>query len=187
MIAMFVLGRIGGRLDPRLTLFVGFLLIGIPSWFMAGWNLEVGAFPVVWTGIVQGIGAGAIIVPLGAVTFATLDPRHRTEAASMWNLVRSAGSGIGISVAVFIVARVASVSRSELIENVSPFNPAFQYWPLSGFITSGSPLHLAQLNELVTHQSQLIGYVNVFLLTAWASFITLPLVFLLAKPKPANA
>jgi len=185
MIAMLVLGKVGGRIDPRITLAGGFLMIGIPSIYMGQWNLEVGAFEVVWTSIVQGIGAGAIIVPLGAVTFATLDPRHRTEAASMWNLVRSAGSGIGISVAVFIVARVASIKRAELIENVSPFNPAFQYWPLSGLVTKGSPQHLAQLNDLVSRQSQLIGYLDVFQITAWASLMAVPLVFLLAKPKSA--
>ena len=183
MLAMLILGRIGGKLDPRITLFVGFLLIGIPSWFMAGWNLEVGAFDIVWTGVVQGIGAGAIIVPLGAVTFATIDQRYRTEAASMWNLVRSAGSGIGISVAVFIVARVASVSRSSLVEHVSPYNPAYQSWPLASFFDPGSPMFLAQMNDLVTRQAQLIGYIEVFQLTAIASFLTLPLVFLLAKPK----
>jgi DHA2 family multidrug resistance protein len=185
MVAMLVLGRIGGRIDPRLTLFAGFLMIGIPSWYMAGWNLEVGPFEIIWTSVVQGIGAGSIIVPLGALTFATLDQRHRTEAASMWNLVRSAGSGIGISVAVFIVARVSSVTRSGLVENVSPFNAAYKYWPLSDLVSSGSPHHLAQLDDLVTRQAQLIGYLEVFQLTAIASFVTLPLVFLLAKPKPA--
>ena len=68
---------------------------------------------------------------------------------------------------------------------MSPFNPAFQYWPLSSFVSHGSPLHLAQLDDLVTRQAQLIGYLDVFQLTAWAAFIALPLVFLLAKPKPA--
>lgn len=183
MLAMLVLGRIGDKLDPRLTLFVGFVLIGVPSWYMGGWNLDVGAFEIVWTGIVQGIGAGAIIVPLGAVTFATIDQSYRTEAASMWNLVRSAGSGIGISVAVFIVARVASVSRSGLVENVSPYNPAYQYWPLAGLIDKGSPMHLAQLDTLVTRQAQLLGYIEVFQLTALASFAALPMVFLLTRPK----
>ena len=35
------------------------------------------------------------------IVHATLDPKHRTEAAAMWNLVRSAGSSIGIALAVF--------------------------------------------------------------------------------------
>lgn len=184
MIAMLALGRIGGRIDPRITLFAGFLMLGVPSLYMAKWNLDVGAFEIIWTSVVQGVGAGAIIVPLGALTFATLDPRHRTEAASMWNLVRSAGSGIGISVAVFIVTRVANETRASLVVHVSPFNPAFQYWPLSSFVNKGSPTHLAQLDDLVTRQAQLIGYLDVFQLTAWAAFLILPLVFMLAKPKP---
>ncbi len=182
MLAMLILGRVGDRIDPRLTLFVGFTAMGIPSWYMAGWNLEVDAFEVVWTGVLQGIGAGAIIVPLGAVTFATLDQKHRTEAASIWNLVRSAGSGIGISLAVFIVARMANVTRSSLVEQISPFNPAYQALALTGTIQLGSPEHLARLDELVTRQSLLVGYIDVFQVTAVAAFAILPLVFLLSRP-----
>jgi MFS transporter, DHA2 family, multidrug resistance protein len=183
MIAMFVLGRIGNRLDPRATLGFGLFAVGISSWFMAGWNLNVAAFEVVWTGVVQGLGAGAMVVPLGVVTFATLAEQHRTEAASMWNLVRSAGSSIGISVAVFIVARMANLVRASMVEHVSPFNPAFGERQHAGLWDLTSATSLARLSAEVTKQSLLIGYVDVFYLTAWAAFLALPLVLLLAKPK----
>ena len=151
---------------------------------MAGWNLEVGAFEVVWTGVVQGIGAGSIIVPLGVVTFATLDQKHRTEAASMWNLVRSAGSGIGISVAVFIVTRMASVNRAGLVEHISPYNSAYRQLDLGGLVAEERLRSFVMLDTMVTRQAELIGYVNVFYLTAWAAFLALPLILLLKRPAP---
>ncbi|HUS97033.1 MAG TPA: DHA2 family efflux MFS transporter permease subunit [Hyphomicrobiaceae bacterium] len=183
MIAMLLLGRIGDRVDPRWVLLFGFAAIGIPSWFMSGWTIEVGAFQVVWTGVLQGLGAGAIIVPLGVVTFSTLDPNHRTEAASIWNLVRSAGSGIGISIAVFIVARMSSIARAELVEHVSAFNPAYKYLSISGILGPGTAAQLAFLSNEVTRQALLIGYIDVFYITAWASLATLPLIMLLDRPK----
>jgi MFS transporter, DHA2 family, multidrug resistance protein len=183
MIAMFVLGRLGDRIDPRIPLAFGFALIGVSSWFMAGWNLDVSQANIVWTGILQGLGAGAIVVPLGVITFATLDPDYRTEAAAMWNLVRSAGSSMGISVAVFILSRMAGISRSNITEHVSPFNQAFQDPSTAGFWSLRSERALALLNDELTRQSLMVGYIDVFYLSAWTAVLALPLILLLGRPK----
>ena len=183
MLAMFVLGRLGNRVDPRLTLSLGFAAIGVSSWVMTGWSLDVGASAVVWTGVVQGLGAGAIIVPLGVVTFATLDARHRTEAASIWNLVRSAGSSIGIALAVFIVARMSSMSRADIVAHVSHYNAAFRYPAHAGWSGLEEAPVMARLSEEITRQALMIGYLDVFYITAWASLLALPLVLLMARPK----
>ena len=150
---------------------------------MSGWSIYVPASEVIWTGVVQGIGAGAIIVPLGVVTFATLDPVHRTEAASIWNLVRSAGSSIGIAVAIFIVARMASVSRAELVNFVSPFNLAFQNPKLAGWASLEHTENLARFSEEITRQALMVGYIDVFYLSAWAAILALPLIVLLTRAK----
>ncbi|MEZ5853458.1 MAG: DHA2 family efflux MFS transporter permease subunit [Hyphomicrobiaceae bacterium] len=183
MVAMLVLGRIGDRLDPRLTLAFGFALISFSSWVMSGWSLNVDAWPIVWTGVLQGIGAGSIVVPLGVVTFATLDARHRTEAAAIWNLVRSAGSSIGIAIAVFIVTRMASVMRSDIVDHVSPYNPAFKYPSHAGWGSPEIGVSLARLNVEVSRQAQMIGYINVFYLTAWMAALTVPMVLLLSQKR----
>lgn len=183
MTAMLVLGRIGNKLDPRLTLAAGFACIAASSWVMAGWSLDVTASSVVWTGLVQGIGAGAIVVPLGVVTFATLDAKHRTEAAAMWNLVRSAGSSIGIAISVFIVARMSGVSRADIVNSVSFFNPNFRYADQAGILTLDSVSSLAMIEHEITRQALMIGYLDVFYLTAWAGLVCLPVILLLQRAK----
>lgn len=187
MLAMLVLGRLGNRIDPRLPLGGGFAVIGLSSWYMAAWSMDVPASEIVWTGIVQGIGAGAIVVPLGVVTFATLDPRYRTEAAAMWNLVRSAGSSIGIAFAVFIVARMAGVARADLVNFVSPYNWVFTYPGLAGWASLEQPLPLARLGTEIDRQSLMIGYIDVFHLSAWMALLSLPFVLMIAKPKQTAA
>lgn len=183
MLAMLVLGRVGNRVDPRLTLAGGFAAIGVSSWFMSGWSLDVPTSAVVWTGVVQGIGAGAIVVPLGVVTFATLDPAYRTEAAAMWNLVRSAGSSIGIAVAVFIVARMSGISRAEIVNHVSPFNWVLNYPRLAGWVSLEQPASMARLSEEINRQSLMIGYIDVFYLSAWMAMLSLPIVLMLTRAK----
>ena len=58
MLTMMILGRIAQHLDPRMLIGGGFSLLAISSWAMAGWSLDVGHFEVIWTGFVQGVGAG---------------------------------------------------------------------------------------------------------------------------------
>ncbi len=82
MFAMLIAGRIIGKVDLRLTLFVGFMLTAFSLWQMAGYSLDLSERDIVWPGVIQGIGTGLVFVPLSAATFATLSPgdaraRHR--------------------------------------------------------------------------------------------------------------
>jgi MFS transporter, DHA2 family, multidrug resistance protein len=180
-LAMIVLGRLGGAIDPRLQITSGFVLLAVSSWWMSRWNLEVGASAVVWTGLMQGFGAGSIIGPLGVLTFASLPAEHRTEAASMWNLVRSLGSSIGIAVALAVLVRTAGVSRSVLVEVISPYNEILRSQPLPGGGELGDLSSLLALDAEVARQALMIGYVDVFYLCAITSVLAMPLIPLLAR------
>jgi DHA2 family multidrug resistance protein len=184
--AMIVLARVGRAIDFRLQIAVGFLLLAGSSWWMSSWNLEVGAAAVFWTGLMQGFGAGSIIGPLGVLTFATLPPAHRTEAASIWNLIRSIGSSIGIAAALAILVRTAGISRGVLVEHVSPYNEIMRHSALPGGGSVADPSSLAALDALITRQALMIGYVDVFYLCTLTSLLAMPLILLLGKPAAAR-
>ena len=179
--AMMILARLGPTVDRRLQIAAGFLLLAGSSWWMAQWNLEVAAAEVFWTGLMQGLGAGSIIGPLGVLTFATLAPAHRTEGASMWNLVRSIGSSIGIAAALAILVRTAGISRGVLVEHVSPFNEIMRQGPLPGGGSIADPSSLAALEIEIGRQALMIGYVDVFYLCTLTSLLALPLVLMLGE------
>lgn len=181
--AMIVLGRFGRMIDPRLQIAAGFVLLAASSWWMSRWNLEVGASAVIWTGWMQGLGAGSIIGPLGVLTFASLPAQHRTEAASMWNLIRSLGSSIGIAVALAILIRTAGISRGVMVEAISPYNEILRSQPLPGGGELGELSSLLALDAEVARQALMIGYVDVFYLCAITSVLALPLIPLLATPR----
>jgi MFS transporter, DHA2 family, multidrug resistance protein len=184
--AMIVLARVGRAIDFRLQIAVGFLLLAGSSWWMSSWNLEVGAAAVFWTGLMQGFGAGSIIGPLGVLTFATLPPAHRTEAASIWNLIRSIGSSIGIAAALAILVRTAGISRGVLVEHVSPYNEIMRHSALPGGGSVADPSSLAPLELEIARQALMIGYVDVFYLCTLTSLLAMPLILLLGKPAPAR-
>jgi len=180
--AMVVLARIGRSIDLRLQIAAGFLLLAASSWWMSSWNLEVGAAAVFWTGLMQGLGAGSIIGPLGVMTFTSLPPATRTEAASIWNLIRSIGSSIGIATALAILVRTAGISRSVMVEHVSPYNEIMRHSALPGGGSVADPTSLAPLAAEIGRQALMIGYVDVFYLCTLTSLLAMPLILLLGKP-----
>jgi len=186
IIAMMIMGRIGHRIDHRFLLVTGFLFFAVSSWAMSGWNLDVGFWEITWTGLMQGIGAGVVTVPMNVLTFATLDPIHRTEAASIFNLIRSAGSSFGIAVAVTTLTRMASVNRSTLVEHVSPFNENLLAAPQSGGWGLGGLHNLARLEVEINRQALMVGYIDVFFAFALAALLVIPAVLFLGKSRTAD-
>jgi DHA2 family multidrug resistance protein len=83
----------------------------------------------VWTSVVQGIGLGLIFVPLNTLPFAMLQATLRTEAASIWTLIRNMGSSIGVSMRIAELTSGTTTMHARLAELVTPFNAGFQLSP----------------------------------------------------------
>src|SRR5579872_968514 len=95
--AMFIVGRLVGRVDTRLILMVGLGLCSLALLQMSHFSLTMDAWPFVTSGIIQGLGIGLLFVPLSVTAFATLPPELRSEGTSVYTLVRNLGSSVGIS------------------------------------------------------------------------------------------
>lgn len=185
MISMLVVGRIMHRVDARLLVVVGLLLTAQSLYTMSGFTPQMDDWPIISTGIVQGLGLGLVFVPLSTVAFATLDARFRTDATALFSLVRNIGSSIGISIVSVMLVRNAQINHSELSAFINPFNP--NLWAASPAAALGDPAALSQMDGLINIQSLMISYVNDFKLMMVVTLFALPLVFLLRKPKRAAA
>jgi MFS transporter, DHA2 family, multidrug resistance protein len=178
LIAMFLGGRLTGRVDPRPLIAIGLLCLAVSSWEMSRWTPEVGVWPLVWTNLMQGIGGGIILVPVQAVAFPSLAPEQRTEAASVFSLVRSVGSSVGVSGALTLFVQASSVHRAQLVERVSPYNEALQE-PLGW--SMATPEQLARLEEQIDLQAAMMAYIHDFWLFAAGALAALPLLLFIGR------
>jgi len=183
MLAMLVIGRLVSRVDPRILLLVGFSLIAFTLWEMGRFTDEVSRFTLVWTGFAQGVGLGFVFVPMSTLAFATLAMEHRTEAASLYSLLRNIGSSIGVSIVVSLLARNSQINYAQLGVHINPYNPLLWEGTLAAGGALDDPAVLAMLSGEVSRQAALISYLNDFRLMMVICLLAIPLLLLLRVPR----
>src|SRR3954463_14969068 len=119
LISMLVAGRLTGKMDARILVGLGVVLMGVSLYMMTGFAIDQPARPVIVSGIVQGLGLGLIFVPLQSLAFETLAPRARTTAAALLNLSRNVGGSVGISVVSAQLVRMTQVAHADLASSIT--------------------------------------------------------------------
>ena len=185
MASMLMVGRLVNRIDPRLLVLFGLSLTAISLWQMTFFSLDMGAWPLITSGVIQGFGLGFVFIPLSTVAFSTLDPRLRTDAASLFNLVRNLGSSIGISIVAAVLASNVQVNHATLAEHITAFNPNLGAAGIDPNALTGEAA--AQLDGLINVQSLMISYLNDFRLILWITLAAAPLLlFFRYRREPAG-
>lgn len=187
MLAMFVVGRLADRFDPRHTIALGLSLTVYSLWEMTRFTTDIQAADIVRTGIIQGVGLGFIFVPLSAVTFATLAPIYRNEGTALFSLVRNIGSSIGISLVVTYLAHRTQTNHAVFADYLTPFSLPLQIAQDSGALDTTTTRGLAELNALVNHQAAQLAYLQDFYLMMWITLAAFPLLLLMQAPAKRGA
>ena len=161
MFAMLVAGRLTNRVDPRLLMLLGYILLGLSLYMQEGWTPDTGEGYMVTTIVIQGAGLGFVFVPLQVVAFYTLEPALRTQGTALLSLLRNVGSAIGISITSALLARMTIYMHANLMAHITPFSRALQTGGAVGqFWNPATKSGAAQLNSLVTTQAQIIAYMD---------------------------
>jgi DHA2 family multidrug resistance protein len=187
LVSMLLAGKLIGKVDMRVVIAAGISLMGISLWMMTGFALDQPAAPVIWSGLVQGLGLGLIFVPLQTLAFATLEPRLRTNAASLLNLSRNIGGSIGIAVVSSQLVRNTQISHADLASNVTEgVIPTLGQPGLIEQIGARGDIALAVINAEINRQALFIAYLDDFKLMMIVTFAALPLILLMKKAQPAG-
>ena len=177
MVAMFLGGLLADRLSMRYLVLFGLICIFGSNYIMTGWTADVGTPEVVSATILSGFGMGMMWVTLTAVTFSTLSPVLRVEAAALFALVRSIGASAGTSLLVTFIVRSTQVNYIEMRSLVTGFSEGIKNAGVLG--DPGSTASLLSLYQIVTAQAQVVGFINAFIFLSVVAVVAMPLVFLL--------
>jgi DHA2 family multidrug resistance protein len=181
MLSMTLVGKISERVDSRLLLALGMILIGGAQWMMTGFSLEMDSQPIIVTGLIQGFGLGFVMIPLNLLAFATIPPKLRTTAASVWSLSRNIGGSITISLFSALLAHNLQVAHSDLAGELSVTRFPILQGGFAEIVGMNTSSVLQFLDAEINRQAMMISYLDDFLLLAAATFILLPVILVVKK------
>ena len=181
MAAMLIAGRLSNKVDARLLMAFGIVVLSWSLYRMTDWTPAVSETTMVVNTILQGAGLGFVFIPLQVIAFATLDPALRTEGTALLSLLRNVGSAIGISVTGAMVTQNGQIEHSVLTGYITPLNRAFQGAAADLMPTTA---HGAQmLNGILNRQAEIIAYNDDWKLMMLTSLPMLLLLLLMRGPQ----
>jgi DHA2 family multidrug resistance protein len=192
ILIMPVIGVLTGRLDNRWLIVVGFVVFGLTSVWMGHLTLGISPTSELWPIIISGAGTGMVFVPLATLSMGTLANEQIGNASGLFNLMRNVGGGIGISMVNTLVSRHQQIHRAELVQNLTPGNPAFQQTfdttrgLMSQFAGPGVADQRAYglIQNTLEQQSATFSYVDVFRYLALACFCCAIIVLFMKRVRP---
>jgi DHA2 family multidrug resistance protein len=185
MLGMIVVGRLVTRFDARVIMAVGLALTAFSLWQMTQFSLLMDTWPVISSGVIQGLGVGLVYVPLSTVAFTTLPAHLRNEGTAFFNLLRNVGSSIGISVVMFLLTQNTQRLHATLAEHVTPYNSTDNPAAMAAHVHTATTRGLAGLDAMISNQATMIAYIDDYHLMMVMTLITIPFLFLIRKVRPA--
>jgi DHA2 family multidrug resistance protein len=187
LVAMMIVGRIASHVDQRYLILLGLLLTAYALYLMVGFTTFVPERDIIVTGMIQGFGLGFVFIPLSSVTYITLEPHYRAEAASLFSLVRNIGSSIGVSLGFTVFARITAAQHAYIGESVTPFSTWLPLNVTPDLAAPGSSAALAMLDGEITRQAMTIAYINDFKLMMWLVLSLVPMLLFLDNTRKVHA
>ena len=150
---------------------------------MTWYNLIIDPVWIIWPSILQGLGMGMIFVPLSTLAYETLPKAATDHASALFNLFRTIGSSVGISVAGTLVSRETQVNWNRLGGHINPYNPALRQWLHGHGLAMSDSLTPKLLANDLSRQAMIVAFVDTFWFITLSMLAIAPLVLMLRRKK----
>lgn len=186
LVTTMLSGRLSARVDARLLVGSGLLMLSYTFWLMTRWTPDVSEREIIIAIVIQGAAMGLVFTPLQVLAFVTLAPSMRTEGASLFSLLRNLGAAIGVSVFSSLLAHNSQAMHEMIGASVTPFNRALQtVGPLRHWLDPGTRHGAALLDHMINQQAQIVAYADDYVMLIMTALPALLLLLLMRLPKAA--
>jgi DHA2 family multidrug resistance protein len=188
LVTTMLTGRLAARLDARLLVGIGLLMLSYTYWLMTRWTPDVSVHEIIIAIVIQGAAMGLLFTPIQVLAFVTLEPSMRTEGAALFSLLRNLGAAIGVSIATSMLARSTQAMHEMIGASVTPFNRALQVvGPVHQWLHPSTGHGAALLDRLINEQAQIVAYADVYVLLIIATLPAWLLLLMMRLPRRANS
>ncbi|MGH7662177.1 MAG: hypothetical protein ACRENA_14825, partial [Vulcanimicrobiaceae bacterium] len=168
-----------GKLDARVSLGIGFVLVSISNYLQALDTTTVSGF---WTfllpQITGGLGLGMLFVPISIAVLSSVPQQVAPKAVSFTALSVQLGGSISTAILVTLLDRRSATHLSDLAGTATLHNPAVRQFMMHH-------LPLAELFGIINRQAMTLAFADASLFLAVLSLVLAPLVIFLRRSKGA--
>ncbi|HXN06916.1 MAG TPA: MFS transporter, partial [Nitrospiria bacterium] len=195
LIMMPFVGRFVGKIDARLMVALGLAITGISLFQMSHFNLQLDFWSITIPRIVQGFGLAFLFIPINIASLSYLPKDQIGNGTGMMNLMRNLGGSFGIALVTTILARRTQFHQATLGAHITSFDPEttarandiFNTFIAQGLdpVTAKGMTYGTMYGQL-TRQANMMAFVDTFFLVGLATFLVMPLLFLMKQPKKGH-
>jgi MFS transporter, DHA2 family, multidrug resistance protein len=190
IIGSMVAGRIISKIDGRLWMAQGAVLLAVTMYMLGQVNLSIAPGNVIWPIIISGFAVTSIFVPMTTFSVATVPRQNMGDATGVTSLVRNLGGSVGISLITALVTRGTQAHQNLLVGHMTPYDAPFKNQLAvmqHSLAAQGAGPVAAQheaygmMYQVLQRQAGLWAYVDQFRILVLACALLVPLVFLFKK------
>jgi len=185
-VGMLIVSRLINRVDARLILLSGLLISAIGTYQLVILNLQAAEIDFIWPGLIQGLGMGIIFITLSTVAFNTIEKSQTDNASGIFNLARTIGSSVGISISIAVFNHSYHMSETGLSQQITSNSTAVSQWLHTQNMNLQSPHAIATLTAEVQRQSSMIAFIDTFWVIMLSFVVLIPLLVLIKHTKTVN-
>nr|WP_297460891.1 DHA2 family efflux MFS transporter permease subunit [uncultured Halomonas sp.] len=190
-VAMFcaapMVGRLSNRLDLRVLLFFGLLLVGTGSAMNANLTVESGFWQFFWPQIVRGLGLIMCLIPASRIALGTLPAAEVANASGLYNVMRNLGGAVGLALLDTVLEiredfhwnqLIVAIDRGRevVVAQIAEYQALF-----AGHVAEPYQAAIGMLAQRVTQQAEVLAYNDIFLWLGLIYLACVPLVLLLRR------
>jgi len=179
MLATLPLVFLASKIDTRMLVGFGFLVVGVSSALLALATTSDSSFGTFVVPLaLSGIGIVTLYIPLSIAVLGATTPEQGPKASAFLNLALQLGGSAGVALLTVFVDR-REAFHSTILAGAATLSNLSQ----RGF--AATPENVRQLASVIGTQSTVLSYADASYLIALLGVVCIPLVFLLRKPKVA--
>ena len=191
--AMMLCATMSNKIDNRLLVVLGLILMGVAGWQLGTLNLQIAPINIAIPNVLYGLGLGLAMIPIITLSMATIKNEQMTNASGLQNLLKNIGGAFGTSIVATLLSRGGQKHQYMLIEHlndyVQPYTERLQ--AMSGAFMStfdyNTATYLGQnmIYKQLMQQATLMAFIDAFRVFAIACIVIIPLIFLIKGIKKA--
>ncbi len=187
-----IVGWLGQKMDPRLMITIGFILLSFGIWRIGDLSLGIGFWNAVSWRVVMVLGMPFLFVPISVMSYVGIPQDKNNEVSGLTALARNIGGSIGVSFISTMLVRRAQVHQQFLSAHAYSGSP--QYRSLQQAVTRAleasrfSPANAAtragaQIYGQMLQQARTLAYVDTVHVLVVLLVCLIPIGYLMKKPR----